>query len=124
MLRAAAIANKSRQITGCIILHQGEFLHFLEGEKVNVLSLFAKISNDNRHEHTAILHAAESNTFAFKSNFIVSDLLLNEKNLSGHQVMSTAEFKIFKQQYQQSEIAVRFFITLADSLLEKGGQLL
>lgn len=122
MLRAAAIANKSRKITGCIILHKGEFLHLLEGEKVNVLSLFAKISNDDRHEHINVLYAAECNKRSFKTNFIIADLPQKEKNLVGHQLLNTAEFRQFKEQYHQSELAVRFFITVAETLLDKNDQ--
>lgn len=121
MLRAAALANKNRKITGCIILHQGEFLHLLEGEKVNVLSLFAKISNDTRHEHITVLYSSASGKRVFKTNLIIGDMLQKEMNLAGHQVLGIADFTHFKEQYQHSELAVRFFITLAETLVEKNG---
>lgn len=122
MLRAAAIANKNRGITGCIILHNGEFLHLLEGEKVNVLSLFAKISNDDRHEHINVLYSAACGKRSFKTSYIIADLLQKEKNLAGHQLLNIAEFPQFKEQYHQSELAVRFFITVAETLLDKNNQ--
>ncbi|MGD1944670.1 MAG: BLUF domain-containing protein [Croceivirga sp.] len=49
MLSKAKDYNIEHGITGCLLYHNNHFLQLLEGEENEVLSLFHKISSDNRH---------------------------------------------------------------------------
>tara|TARA_B100001750_G_scaffold248564_1_gene281226 strand:+ start:17063 stop:18508 length:1446 start_codon:yes stop_codon:yes gene_type:complete len=48
-------ANKKLGITGCLIHFGDEFFQLIEGPKSNVLKLFEKINDDNRHTNIELL---------------------------------------------------------------------
>ncbi|MAJ31685.1 MAG: hypothetical protein CMC18_03395 [Flavobacteriaceae bacterium] len=62
MLSKARERNFKQNITGCLLYHENGFLQLLEGERKDVLSLYEKISEDNRH-HTVelIIEEKQSN---------------------------------------------------------------
>jgi hypothetical protein len=47
--------NSENNITGCLLYYNNEFLQILEGEKKNVLDLFAVIKKDKRHSNVLVL---------------------------------------------------------------------
>jgi hypothetical protein len=47
--------NARREITGILFYSRGRFLQLLEGEQIEVLQLFQKISQDLRHRDVCIL---------------------------------------------------------------------
>ncbi len=51
--------NASAGITGALVYAEGRFLQVLEGDKVLVLDLLAKIRQDVRHENVTLLRAGE-----------------------------------------------------------------
>lgn len=55
MLAQARRFNQKNNITGCLLYYQGEFLQYLEGEKVEVLTLYEKIEEDIRHSQVELL---------------------------------------------------------------------
>jgi len=60
MLQKTKIRNKKRHITGCLVYHEGYFVHLLEGEEDAVKSLFDKIKIDERHRKISVLSMEES----------------------------------------------------------------
>lgn len=54
-LSAARDRNKSRDLTGIIVHHEGSFLQVIEGEGQMVTSLFEMIRKDPRHESVTLL---------------------------------------------------------------------
>lgn len=54
ILEKSAATNLKRNITGCLIYHNDRFVQVLEGEKKDVLYVYAKIRADDRH-HTVTL---------------------------------------------------------------------
>jgi len=59
MLEQARRLNQENDITGCLLYYQGEFLQYLEGEKVKVLTLYNKIEEDIRHSQVELLSQNE-----------------------------------------------------------------
>ncbi|GMN06406.1 hypothetical protein MTsPCn5_17950 [Croceitalea sp. MTPC5] len=55
MLEKAKKSNKKKNITGCLIYYQGEFLQYLEGRQVSVLGLYDKIKLDDRHHDVELI---------------------------------------------------------------------
>jgi len=55
MLEKARKYNKNRSITGCLLLYNGNFIQYLEGNQIQVLALFDKIKNDIRHSEINLL---------------------------------------------------------------------
>ena len=54
ILEKANTINSEKNITGCLIYHNQSFVQILEGNKNEVLKVFEKIKNDQRH-HTITL---------------------------------------------------------------------
>jgi len=46
-----AHAQASRDITGCLLFHHGQFIQILEGDKSTVDDLIVKIKKDHRHSY-------------------------------------------------------------------------
>ncbi|TAI46659.1 BLUF domain-containing protein [Flagellimonas allohymeniacidonis] len=59
MLEKARVLNQERDITGCLLYYHGEFLQYLEGNQIKVLSLFDRIKTDPRHTNVEVLSNAE-----------------------------------------------------------------
>lgn len=121
MLRAASIANKARNITGCILVHKGEFLHFLEGDKNEVEVLFTRIRLDKRHDHIVVLHAQEGRNRCFPQHLIVGDDLAAQKRLTDFSVMTSKEFRVFISSNYPQDLAAKFFVTLFETMFEELG---
>ncbi|WP_417875963.1 BLUF domain-containing protein [Winogradskyella sediminis] len=54
ILETANAVNLEKNITGCLIFHNNRFVQILEGEKKDVLFVYKKIQEDQRH-HTVTL---------------------------------------------------------------------
>ncbi|MFC6267989.1 BLUF domain-containing protein [Frigoriflavimonas asaccharolytica] len=50
--------NTAKNITGCLIYHDGSFVQILEGDKKLVQDLYRKIEADPRHEDVILLWEA------------------------------------------------------------------
>ncbi len=55
MLEKARENNSRDNITGCLLYYEGEFIQYLEGNQVKVLTLFDKINADKRHKDVTLL---------------------------------------------------------------------
>jgi len=56
ILEKSRINNQKKDVTGLLIVKGRTFLQCLEGEKDNVLSIYEKISNDERHTNIIDLY--------------------------------------------------------------------
>ena len=50
--------NRKAQITGCLLLYDGQILQYLEGAQERVVALFEKINKDTRHSEVTLLSQA------------------------------------------------------------------
>jgi hypothetical protein len=66
ILKTARGFNRSQNITGCLIYHNGEFIQILEGEEKAVKALYAKISKDPRHHNVTILMDGKTDKRVFQ----------------------------------------------------------
>ncbi|MDG5492342.1 BLUF domain-containing protein [Psychroserpens sp. SPM9] len=55
MLLKAKQFNKTHNISGCIIYNGHKFLQIIEGQKADIIKLYAKIKADQRHENVITL---------------------------------------------------------------------
>ena len=67
LLDHARRANAAKGITGALVYAEGIFLQILEGEKVRVHELMAKIRRDVRHGGVIVLREGEVQTAIFSS---------------------------------------------------------
>jgi len=59
LLDHARLGNAAKGITGALVYAEGLFLQILEGDKVRVQDLMAKIRRDLRHESVLVLREGE-----------------------------------------------------------------
>ena len=67
LLDHARHSNATKGITGALVYAEGIFLQILEGEKVLLQDLMAKIRRDVRHEIVSVLREGEVPTAIFSS---------------------------------------------------------
>ena len=65
MLSEARDFNADHGITGCLLYHKGQFIQLLEGDEVEVISLFNRIKLDQRHAAVELLEEEEINERIF-----------------------------------------------------------
>ena len=59
LLALARTNNKSLNVSGMLLFHEGSFIQALEGEKATVEKLYEKIGQDPRHIETRVLFRGE-----------------------------------------------------------------
>jgi hypothetical protein len=67
LLDHARLSNAAKGITGALVYAEGIFLQILEGDRVGVQDLMAKIQQDVRHENVCVLRECEVPTASFGS---------------------------------------------------------
>ncbi len=67
--------NKDKNITGCLLYHNAQFLQLLEGNKADVENLFKKISEDGRHSQITRLFEEETEVPLFKKSPMAFDVV-------------------------------------------------
>ena len=55
IVETSRLNNKKREISGCLISNNGQFLQILEGPRSNILSLIDAIQKDHRHQGFMIM---------------------------------------------------------------------
>lgn len=55
ILSTANSKNAALNISGCLVFHNGYFVQILEGKKEDVIELFEKIKEDDRHHNVSLL---------------------------------------------------------------------
>lgn len=66
ILAEANAQNSALNISGCLIYHNNSFVQILEGRKKDVLHIYEKIKNDNRHHEVTLLWANDVDKRFFK----------------------------------------------------------
>ncbi len=119
IIKRARNFNSQKDITGCLLYHNREFIQILEGNKEAVNSLFTKIKTDNRHHDIILLHEGEKKERVFSTWSMAYQKLDNSelqklgRKLFMHQYMS------FSKLSEQPTNAVRLFWYMAKHLLER-----
>lgn len=80
MLEKARAYNGKEQITGCLLLYNGRFVQYLEGEKEKVLNLFEKIKNDIRNSEVILLSQETIDEREFAEWHMAFENLKNENS--------------------------------------------
>ncbi len=67
LLEHARLANKQKEITGCLLYYKGEFIQYLEGDQEKINKLFEYIQKDSRHLEIRLIYSGESVSREFGS---------------------------------------------------------
>lgn len=80
MLEKARAYNGKEKITGCLLMYNGRFIQYLEGEQEKVLSLFEKIENDVRNSEVILLSKEKIDEREFEECHMAFENLRNENS--------------------------------------------
>ena len=67
MLEKARDFNELNDITGCLLYYNGVFIQYLEGNHVDVITLFDRIKEDSRHRKVELISHNHSDSREFES---------------------------------------------------------
>ncbi len=109
--------NASKNITGCLLVHRDEFLHIIEGKKEDVLKLYEKTVNDERHTRPSVLEQGEIRERVFPEWIMAyrhtSDLEGNE--VKG--VMGIKDFEDYLKSMKKPTLAKKIFVNISKMMI-------
>lgn len=79
LLAQSRAFNRTADVTGCLIYQEGYFMQMLEGRKIDVLPLMAKIERDPRHCHVRVVAQGSAKRRIFP------DWSMGFRNMSRHE---------------------------------------
>ncbi len=118
ILKEAREFNLSKNITGCLLAYNNEFLQILEGEKVEVLSLYKNIVKDKRHIGPIILHQGEIQERVFPTWTMAYHEITDSELTQVKDVMNISEFEGFLTTMQKPTLAKKLFVSISKSMIQ------
>lgn len=111
--------NAKNGITGCLLYYNTEFLHFIEGKKEFVLTLFKKIKLDSRHIHVTHLYSEEVVSQSFASMYLCQ--LEEPGSDTSHLpfILKATDLKHIQQSVSNQTTCSRLFWAQVDILLSE-----
>lgn len=110
--------NRQHNITGCLVYHGHEFLHLLEGERDEVLNLYARISKDKRHKHVTFIFDGEVKERVFDLPYMAGDKLTTIDAPEIKSLISSEDLIELEVSLHKSSLAVKFFWVLVKQLFD------
>ena len=114
ILKTARGFNKSNNITGCLLYHEGQFLQLLEGEFRVLLDLYDRIKRDPRHRDFLLLHMKESQHRVYKE-WTMAFKTLNNNELQSYSGVS--EFTELETENDESSISKELFQAISQDIV-------
>lgn len=81
LVEYASTKNMTRNISGVLSYKEGKIIQLIEGEPEQLQNLFAKISNDSRHQNLNILLNIENSTRIFSDWSMVLEANIETSSL-------------------------------------------
>lgn len=118
MLLRSQSQNLQNGITGCIVYHNGEFLHLIEGDKKSVTDLFKRITGDTRHVHVNFLFDSEVDERTFNYSYISGEQLASINALQETLMLSCAQLVELKKTAINKSTAIKFYWEMVHNLCD------
>lgn len=119
-----AILEKSRdfnlknEITGCLLLHNNEFIQILEGDKIIIKDLIEKIKKDVRHSHLMVLAENEIENRVFDRWNMAYHKVENDDVINVDRLIFVNNFLTLSELIAKPTHASRVFWYMAKQLLK------
>lgn len=81
LVEHAVANNKIANISGVLSYNSGRIIQLIEGDPVHIKNLFAKISNDNRHQNVLILLDINDSQRVFRDWGMVLEVNIQSSSL-------------------------------------------
>ncbi len=114
--------NTENDITGCLLYHNGEFIHLLEGEQKKVQELYSKVVFDNRHTDVSklIQNPIEKRYFSSWTMAFNEIPAINSANIKGY--ISINDFNNLTCSMNRSSTARNMFLYLTQTIITVKGK--
>ncbi|MFT6408562.1 MAG: hypothetical protein ACJAQ6_001982 [Arenicella sp.] len=108
LVERAAAKNMNHNISGVLSYKAGRIIQLIEGESAQIQSLYAKISNDNRHQNVLILLNIKDSQRAFLDWGMVLEASIDSSSLFRDFLHAHFEQLVEMTEHQSDELI--FFI--------------
>ena len=117
ILHLARVFNAKHGITGCLLFHKNQFIQILEGERVVLDGLLAKIKSDPRHSTIYVLAESEKETRTFSDWTMAFREMSNEDMQEMKEDLFINNFLAFSELVSKPTRTVRTFWERVQRLL-------
>lgn len=110
--------NFKNGITGCLLLHNNEFIQILEGDKKILKDLIEKIKKDVRHSHVMVLAENEIEKRVFDQWSMAYHKVENDDVINVDKIIFVNNFLTLSELIAKPTHASRVFWYMAKQLLQ------
>ncbi|RRO13862.1 BLUF domain-containing protein [Flavobacteriaceae bacterium 14752] len=109
--------NKRLAITGILLLIQGKFVQYIEGEATEIDKVYEKIKLDSRHNDLVLLDSGELNTRQFKDWSMAYKKIGDDqiKEILGHAELNLDDLFLYPSQ-QKTHPVLKVLYNFTNSL--------
>jgi len=119
ILEKARDFNAKNNITGCLLLHNYEFIQILEGDKKIIEELIVKIKKDERHSHVLVLAENEIENRVFDKWSMAYHKIENNSVINVDRLIFVNNFLTLSELIAKPTHASRVFWYMAKQLLQE-----
>ena len=110
--------NLKNEITGCLLLHNNEFIQILEGDRKILKDLIEKIKKDVRHSHVMVLAENEIEKRVFDQWSMAYHKIENDDVINVDKIIFVNNFLTLSELIAKPTHASRVFWYMAKQLLK------
>ena len=110
--------NLKNEITGCLLLHNNEFIQILEGDRKILKDLIEKIKKDVRHSHVMVLAENEIEKRVFEQWSMAYHKIENDDVINVDKIIFVNNFLTLSELIAKPTHASRVFWYMAKQLLK------
>ena len=110
--------NLKNEITGCLLLHNNEFIQILEGDRKILKDLLEKIKKDVRHSHVMVLAENEIEKRVFEQWSMAYHKIENDDVINVDKIIFVNNFLTLSELIAKPTHASRVFWYMAKQLLQ------
>ena len=110
--------NLKNEITGCLLLHNNEFIQILEGDRKILKDLLEKIKKDVRHSHVMVLAENEIEKRVFEQWSMAYHKIENDDVINVDKIIFVNNFLTLSELIAKPTHASRVFWYMAKQLLK------
>lgn len=109
--------NSEHNITSCLLFHNNEFLHVIEGDKADIEVAFERILEDTRHNDVFLVDMQPITRRMFFSPVVLDVVGTDEFKMIGSQEKELSGFK------NQPELAQKLFMHVSNTVKTQKGDM-
>ena len=119
ILEKARVFNTKNDLTGCLLLHNNEFIQILEGDEIVIQALIHKIKNDSRHSNVLVLAENETKNRVFDKWNMAYHKIENNDVINIDRLIFVNNFLTLSELIAKPTHASRVFWYMAKQLLKE-----